>query len=187
MGLDVSKLEKVRRRGSNTIARCPACAEAGNDRKGEHLFINDEGQFGCVLYPGPEGSAHRQRIFELAGIKDMLRKGFEIKKPCATSPGPMVIQNDILGHLGHFNSTHARKSLNAPAIKDNSQEDLKETVPSDPEPNPEQQRKVTFTKEEERLLVGIDAESLEKVRMIKDIFNGTVVAVNNQPITEVLR
>jgi hypothetical protein len=105
MGLDLNRLEKVRRRGSNTIARCPACSEAGGDRKGEHLFINNSGHFGCVLYPGADGQTHRQRIFELVGS---LLFG---------SPGPVVIQNDILGHLGHFNSTHARKSLNIPVLK----------------------------------------------------------------------
>ena len=104
---------------------------------------------------------------------------FEVRKPLSASPGPVVIQNDILGHLGRFNSTHARKNLNPSDIKDNSQEDFKVPVPSDPEPNPEQQRKVTFTPDEEHLLVGIDAESLEKVRMIKDMFNGTVVSVTD--------
>ncbi len=50
MGLDSSKLENIKKRGSITIARCPACAEDGGDNKGEHLFINNEGRFGCVLY-----------------------------------------------------------------------------------------------------------------------------------------
>ena len=181
MGLDLTKLEKVRRRGSNTIARCPACAEAGGDRKGDHLFINDGGRFGCVLYPGTDGQTHRQRIFELAGAKEMTDKCFEIKKPFSASSGPTVIQKDILGHLGHIHSTHARKNMNTPIknIDNNLREDLKETDPSVPEPDPERQSKVTFTPEEERLLVGIDAESLEKVRMIKDIFDGTVVAVED--------
>ena len=111
MGLDVSRLEKVRRRGSNTIARCPACAEAGNDRKGEHLFINARGQFGCVLYPGPAGSAHRQRIFELVGIKDMTGNGIEVRKPLSCATGVSVIQKDVLGHLGRFAQTHARKNF----------------------------------------------------------------------------
>ncbi len=182
MGLDLTKLEKVRQRGSNTIARCPACAEVGRDRKGEHLFINDRGHFGCVLYPGADGQTHRQRIFELAGVKEMTDKGFEIRKSLS-SPAPrhMVIQKDILGHLGHIHSTHARKSLNAPIkkINDNFQEDLNKTVPNVPEPEAEHQDKVIFTPEEERLLAEIDAESLEKVRMIKDIFNGTVDAVED--------
>src|SRR6266566_9756717 len=69
MSLDVSKLQNVRLRGAKTTARCPACAEAGRDNKGEHLIINVEGQFGCVLYPGHSADArkHRKRIFALCG------------------------------------------------------------------------------------------------------------------------
>jgi len=111
MGLDTSRLEKVRRRGSNTIARCPACAEAGNDRNGEHLFINAKGQFGCVLYPGADGQEHRQRIFELAGIKDIPGTEFEVRKPQAGKKEVSVIQKDVLGHLGRFSQTHARKNF----------------------------------------------------------------------------
>jgi len=81
MGLDFSKLEKIKHRGSNTIARCPACAEFSNDRKGEHLFIEPWGRFGCVVYPGIEGRKHRQRIFELVGIKGDMQNGFKIRKP----------------------------------------------------------------------------------------------------------
>ncbi len=68
--LDLNKLEKVRQCGSKRIARCPACAEVGGDRKGEHLFIREDGRFGCVQFPGPDGNQHRKRIFELAGIRD---------------------------------------------------------------------------------------------------------------------
>ena len=68
--LDLNKLEKVRRRGRKYIARCPACAEAGGDRKGEHLFFGEDGRFGCVQFPGPDGKQHRKRIFELAGIPE---------------------------------------------------------------------------------------------------------------------
>jgi hypothetical protein len=58
----------VHERGGKTVARCPACAEAGGDRKGEHLFLKADGRFGCVQFPGADGEAHRKRIFELAGI-----------------------------------------------------------------------------------------------------------------------
>jgi len=135
MGLDLTKLEKIRRRGSNTIARCPACAESGGDRKGEHLFINDAGQFGCVLFPGQDGQQHRQRIFELAGVKEMPDKCFEVRRPFSAQAGTSVIQKDILGHLGHFQSTHARKSLNN-LIKDKEyrpEEGFNEADPSVPE------------------------------------------------------
>lgn len=65
--LDISKLEKARHTGGKTIARCPACAEAGKDKSGEHLMIAANGKFGCVDNPGPQGVAHRKRIFELVG------------------------------------------------------------------------------------------------------------------------
>ena len=103
MGLDLFKLEKVKRQGARAIARCPACAEAGGDSKGEHLFINDRGQFGCVLYPGVNGRTHRQRIFELVGVRDIPAKHFEVKKPsCTLVIGHKVVQKDILGHLGRL-------------------------------------------------------------------------------------
>jgi hypothetical protein len=174
-------LEKVKRRGTDIIARGPACAEAGGDRKGEHLFINDKGQFGCVLYPGEDGHAHRQRIFELAGVKNMPGRKFEVRKPLSSPPEPMDIQKDIFGTLGTHTFNTRPKELNDPIkrINNNIQENSNETVPSVPEPEMERQSKVIFTPEEERLLAEIDAESLEKVRMIKDIFNGTVVDVED--------
>ena len=135
MGLDLSKLEKVRHRGSNTIARCPACAEAGGDRKGEHLLITNADQFGCVLFPGQSGQQHRQRIFELAGIKETQGKSFEVRKPLSAPAGASVIQKDILGHLGRIPSTHARKSFEShPSVKEyKAQEEPTDSVPSVPE------------------------------------------------------
>ena len=67
MALDTAKLCKVRVYPGKTIAQCPACAEAGMDDSGEHLIINPDGSFGCVLNSGGDGKAHRSRIFELAG------------------------------------------------------------------------------------------------------------------------
>jgi len=80
MALDISKLEEVKNRDNNTIARCPACAEDGRDKKGDHLFINNEGRFGCVLYPREEGILHRKRIFELVGLKTVIPKTFIIRR-----------------------------------------------------------------------------------------------------------
>jgi len=135
MGLDLSRLEKVKRRGLNTITRCPACAESGGDRKGEHLMINDTGQFGCVLFPGQSGQQHRQRIFELAGVKEMPGKTFEIRKPPSPASSAQVIQKDILGHLGRIQSTHARKIFKT-GLRENEYRPHKEpldTVPSVPD------------------------------------------------------
>lgn len=63
------------------IGRCPACAEDGGDRKGEHLVIYPDGKFGCVLYPGEDGHEHRQRIWDLAGVKELQRSRREFPKP----------------------------------------------------------------------------------------------------------
>jgi hypothetical protein len=73
MSLDVSKLTKVRERKGKTVARCPACALSGGDRKCEHLVINEDGRFGCVVYPGrgPDAKAHRRRIFEICGDREI--------------------------------------------------------------------------------------------------------------------
>jgi hypothetical protein len=73
MSLNISKLKHVRARGTKTIARCPACAETEADKKGEHLVINANGKFGCVVYPGnsADAKAHRKRIFELCGLREI--------------------------------------------------------------------------------------------------------------------
>ena len=72
MSLEIAKLENVRTRGDKKTARCPACAKAGHDQKGEHLVINEDGSFGCVVYPGdsPDARAHRKRIFALCGNRE---------------------------------------------------------------------------------------------------------------------
>ncbi len=62
------RLEKVRASNGKTIARCPACAEAGEDKDGKHLAIFADGRFACVTHQGDR--EHRRRIFELAGIPD---------------------------------------------------------------------------------------------------------------------
>jgi hypothetical protein len=135
MGLDLTRLEKVKHRGPNVIARCPACAESGGDRKGEHLMINDAGRFGCVLFPGQGGQQHRQRIFELAGVKETPGKGFEIRKPPRPASRSTVIQKDILGHLGRIQSTHARKIFKNCLSQEEyqTQEESPDAVPNVPD------------------------------------------------------
>lgn len=68
MALDLNKLENVHQSGSKTLARCPACKKDGLDESGNHLFIRQDGKFGCVVNPGAQGTAHRKRIFALVGI-----------------------------------------------------------------------------------------------------------------------
>lgn len=68
MSLDLNKLELKRDLADGLVqARCPACAEGGGDRKGEHLRIYPDGRFGCCVHP--KDSEHRKRIFALAGDK----------------------------------------------------------------------------------------------------------------------
>ncbi len=64
MSLDIAKLEKVRELAGGIVqARCPACAEGGNDRSGEHLRIYPDGRFGCCVHP--KDGEHRKRIWAL--------------------------------------------------------------------------------------------------------------------------
>jgi hypothetical protein len=67
MSLKIERLENVEARGGRIIAACPACREAGADKSGEHLYIKDGGQFGCIANTGPTGKEHRRRIAELVG------------------------------------------------------------------------------------------------------------------------
>jgi len=94
MSLDISKLQSVRTRGRKTTARCPACAEVGHDQTRDHLFIQPDGRFGCVVYPGdsPDARAHRKRIFALCGNR-------EIK--------PLVVRRSVLGRSGRVDQSHS--------------------------------------------------------------------------------
>jgi hypothetical protein len=149
MGLDLTKLEETRRQGSNTIARCPACAEDGGDRKGDHLIVYEDGQFGCVLFPGEAGHAHRQRIFELVGAKEWPGNSFEVRRPLSTPHEPVVIQKDIFGTLGtHIFNTRAKELEGVDRGNNNNiQKDSKETVPS--VPGPETGRPYLFPDDDE--------------------------------------
>lgn len=71
MSLDVRRLRVSRRLEDGTVvARCPACAAGGQDRKGEHLVVYPDGRFGCVLHPGDAGRLHRKAIWEAVGERN---------------------------------------------------------------------------------------------------------------------
>lgn len=77
MSLDLTKLESVVIRRGVLEARCPACAENGEDQTGNHLFIENEGDgpsWGCVVNAGPSGADHRRVIWELVGDKTAASK-----------------------------------------------------------------------------------------------------------------
>src|SRR5215471_7959410 len=104
MSLNVDKLEKVVHLANGGMkARCPACAEAGSDRKGEHLRISPEGKFGCCVFPGDH--KHRRRIFALAG--DHGPKALRVR--VAEAKTAEAVQLDLLGRLGRvFGSAECR-------------------------------------------------------------------------------
>lgn len=67
MALDLAILENARERGGKIVARCPACAELGEDRSADNLAVYADGSFTCIKHTGPHGKDHRRRIAELAG------------------------------------------------------------------------------------------------------------------------
>jgi hypothetical protein len=82
MSLDVAKLEKVRELAGGMVqARCPACAEGGADKTGEHLRIYPDGRFGCCVHP--KDGEHRKRIFALVGVRKPGIFSLRLKSPPA--------------------------------------------------------------------------------------------------------
>jgi hypothetical protein len=77
MPLRTALLKKLKQRGNKTVAQCPACAEDGGDKHGQHLVIYADGRFGCVANPGDR--AHRRRIAELAGDPTRQANAWTIK------------------------------------------------------------------------------------------------------------
>ena len=86
MSLDLNKLEHLLElAGGAKQARCPACAESGQDRKGEHLRIYPDGRFGCCVYP--KDHEHRKRIFALAGERG--RRAIQVRVVAAKPIAPI--------------------------------------------------------------------------------------------------
>ena len=82
MSLDLAKLEKARELAGGIVqARCPACAEGGGDRKGEHLRVYPDGRYGCCVHP--KDGEHRKRIFALAGVRRSGTFTLRLKTPPA--------------------------------------------------------------------------------------------------------
>jgi hypothetical protein len=122
MSLDIAKLQNVCGRGKKIIARCPACAESGCDNKGDHLVINADGRFACVVYPGhsPDAKAHRKRIFSLCG--DRAVKPLDVRRARETEgtgrlgrgveseTAVAALKSGLLGRLGREFQTHLEPS-----------------------------------------------------------------------------
>jgi hypothetical protein len=97
MPLDLNKLEKRAELTAGIIqARCPACAEMGTDKKGEHLRIYPDGRFGCCVFPGDRD--HRRRIFVLAGE----HAPQPIKTRVAAPKSTGAAQSGIIERLGRL-------------------------------------------------------------------------------------
>lgn len=103
MPLLLEKLKQVRRQGNKTLAQCPACAETGHDAEGDHLVIYAQGHFACVVNPGPNGKAHRGRIFQLAG--DNTPREIAVR-PISRKPTGTP-QRAVLGRLGRVVATRS--------------------------------------------------------------------------------
>ncbi len=171
MGLDTNKLEKVKHVGQKIIARCPACAKEGHDQTGDHLFIEPSGKFGCIVYPGIEGTQHRKKIFKLVGIRNSCHKIFSVRMPVLQKEEETI--PNILGRLGHLSSTYVR-SVTKEIFKEVDKES-KTTVPDVPELS-------SFTYEEKKLLTGIGQKDLKQIAEIKRIFNGKIVHVTDKTL-----
>ena len=115
MSLDISKLENVRMHGGKITARCPACAETGHDQTRNHLIIQADGRFGCVIYPGAsrDARAHRKRIFALCGnreIKPLVVRRSDVGRlgrAVKSRPPLAVLKTGVLGRLGRLFQTHS--------------------------------------------------------------------------------
>ena len=103
MSLNLTKLEKVRHLANGAVeARCPACAEGGHDRKGEHLMIKPDGRFGCCAHP--KDREHRKRIFALAG--DTAPRSIKVRS--AVKVAGSAVQSGMLGRLGRVFASAVR-------------------------------------------------------------------------------
>jgi hypothetical protein len=186
VSLDISKLEHVRTNGAKTTARCPVCAQAGHDRKGDHLIIQADGRFGCVVYPGngPDAKEHRRRIFALCGDREtkplIIRRATETVAPGRSGrPFPshskaVSIKTGLLGRLGRAFSTHAQRNpailVPSPPIVQHN--DIKNSVPAVLESDVKLNR--TLTERELLLLRRAGAQNDPIIITALNLFNARI-------------
>lgn len=112
MSLDVAKLEKVRELAGGIVqARCPACAEGGGDRKGEHLRIYPDGRYGCCVHP--KDGEHRKRIFALAGVRKPGTFALRLKTP-PTMTAALSVRAVLTASASRTLSARAKTNLGFP-------------------------------------------------------------------------
>jgi hypothetical protein len=186
MSLIVYKLQNVQTRGKRMTARCPACAEIGADKKGEHLVINDQGQFGCVVYPGhsPAARDHRGRIFALCGdrrIKPLIIQRAEggstpgrLGRPFQSHHPGEPIKTGLLGRLGRaFESRSEVGKINHGILPVEKQTETETGVL--PVLNPLETPNRQLTAQELSVLGRAAMENDPLVIMAINLFNGTIV------------
>ena len=186
MSLDFSKLQNLRIRGEKTTARCPACAESGGDNKGEHLIINPQGRFGCVVYAGkgPDAKQHRRRIFALCGdreLKPLLIRP-AIKPPSSGRSGRPFqshstnapAKTGLLGRLGRAFGSHARRhpKIQGGVFLGAQQNDSGTCVPAVPT---EVKAHRPLSEREWAILVRAGAENDPLIISALNLFDATVV------------
>ena len=192
MSLDISRLQSVRTRSSKTTARCPACAEAGADAKGEHLVITPQGRFGCVVYPGngPDAKQHRRRIFALCGdreVKPLLvlsaidpllsgRSG----RPFRSYPQDAPIKTGIMGRLGRAFGGHAQRQsrFEKSSVSVSEQNDIKSGVLAVPESQLRPNR--PLTEREVSILRSAAAEDDPIIITALNLFKATIIKWRNE-------
>jgi hypothetical protein len=140
MSLDITKLEHVRARGEKITSRCPACAETGHDQTRNHLIIQTNGRFGCVIYPGdsPDARAHRKRIFALCGSREI--KPLSVRpaglgrlgRTTESHPANAPLKSGLLGRLGRLFQTHSGTEVTHAGNKDRTTEKLNDFKPGVP-------------------------------------------------------
>ena len=100
MSLDLSKLQNVVKQSNGEIqARCPACAAAGQDTKGEHLKIYATGRYACAANQGDK--EHTKEIHKLAGVpfKSAASSGKLTVDTFITPPSKVLVD---LAHVSRF-------------------------------------------------------------------------------------
>jgi hypothetical protein len=207
MNLDISKLKNVRTRGDKTIAGCPACAELGQDRTCEHLFVNAEGRFGCVVYSGdgPEAREHRRRIFALCGdhgIKPLAVHPSSSASVSGTAGTPVResfknFKTGLLGRLGRRFAVHAPSfEPNKSPIHDAKKSVVNSRDASHPSLGTPRtgidllttdflHHRRTLTERELSILRAAGAENDPIILDAINLFNATVAGYSEKPVTQI--
>jgi hypothetical protein len=206
MSLDISKLKNARERSGKIIARCPACAEADHDRKGEHLVVNEDGRFGCVVYPGdgPEAREHRSRIFALCGdhgIRPLAVQPSSSASVSRTARTPVResfknFKTGLLGRLGRRFAVHAHSfEPNKSPIHDAKKSVVNSREASQPSLGTPRtgidllttdflHHRRTLTERELSILRAAGAENDPIILDAINLFNATVADYSEKPITQ---